>query len=79
MNTNLRLRSRNILPHEIRRAFCTRRRGTAAPPIMRETVELQARIESRPLLRAAKKVVNGFLGATGTGDTLALLARRRPA
>ncbi len=73
----LRLRSRNILPHEIRRAFGRKGTAVADPTAMQETVRLQARIETRAHLRAAKRVANAFLGWTGTGDTVALLARRR--
>ncbi len=72
----LRLRSRNILPHEIRRVFGPRGVPAAAGPPMQETVRLQARIESKAHLRAAKRVANALLGWTGTGDTLALLARK---
>jgi 2-polyprenyl-3-methyl-5-hydroxy-6-metoxy-1,4-benzoquinol methylase len=73
----LRLRSRNILPHEIRKAFRRRRPATGEPSIMKETVKLQARLESRRHLRAMKHAVNALLGLTGTGDTLVLLARRK--
>jgi len=72
-----RIASRNILPHEVARAF--RRKG-AAPAAggspMRETVTLQARIEARAHLRLLKGAVNAILRATGLGDTLVLRAVR---
>jgi len=72
-----RIASRNILPHEVAKAF---RRGTArgegGSPMAR-TVELQARIEGRPHLRLAKGAVNFALGVTGLGDTLVMRAHKR--
>lgn len=73
-----RVTSRNILPHEVANIF--RRRGAEGTPggsPMARTVELQARIESRPHLRLAKKAVNFALGVTGLGDTLVMWARKR--
>jgi hypothetical protein len=76
-----RVFSRNVLPHEIAKAF--RRKPAAASPTpagepspMAKTVALQARIESRPHLRLIKGAVNSVLRATGLGDTLVLRATR---
>ena len=69
--------SRNILPHEIGRAFRRRRADAPAPGPMERTVALQARIESNVALGAAKRAANLALRVTGLGDTLVLRARRR--
>ncbi len=71
----LRLTSRNILPHEVFKRFA-RRRVRGPDGAMARTVVLQAEVEGRPALRAAKVLANRVLGATGLGDTLVLLARK---
>jgi 2-polyprenyl-3-methyl-5-hydroxy-6-metoxy-1,4-benzoquinol methylase len=73
----LRTSSRNILPHEIRRAFRPRGSGSAGPDPAR-TTRLQATLESRRSLSFLKSAVNAVLSATGTGDTLVLLAGGPP-
>ena len=73
-----RVFSRNVLPHEIAKAFRRKSAGATggAGSPMAKTVALQARIESRPHLRLLKGAVNSVLRATGLGDTLVLRATR---
>jgi 2-polyprenyl-3-methyl-5-hydroxy-6-metoxy-1,4-benzoquinol methylase len=66
----------NIQPHEILARFGPPARGGSAPGCMARTMAARESIESSPVLRTAKAVANRVLGATGTGDTLRVLAER---
>lgn len=80
----VRVTTANIQPHELVRHLRRRRRTdddatpdagrSAEPGFMDTTMSLRDRVESNPLLRAAKSVVNTGLRWTGTGDTLRVLA-----
>ncbi|MFY9607523.1 MAG: class I SAM-dependent methyltransferase [Blastocatellia bacterium] len=70
------VRTRNIDPNEIRKAF-TRRPFEAGTGFQASaTEELRRQLDAKPALRLAKNVANLILGVTGTGDTVVVRAEK---
>jgi len=67
---------RDVQPHELRARFRPPGRTGSAPDCMARTMAARETIEASGWLRRAKAVLNALLAATGTGDTLRVLAER---
>jgi 2-polyprenyl-3-methyl-5-hydroxy-6-metoxy-1,4-benzoquinol methylase len=70
------IRTRNIDPNEIRKAFTRKPVEAGTGFQVATTEELRRQLETRPALALAKNLANLILGATGTGDTIVVRAER---
>lgn len=70
------VRTRNIDPNEIRKAFTRKPFEAGTGFQVGTTEELRRQLETRPALRLAKNLANLILGATGTGDTIVVRAEK---
>jgi 2-polyprenyl-3-methyl-5-hydroxy-6-metoxy-1,4-benzoquinol methylase len=70
------VRTRNVDPNEIRKAFTRKPFEAGTGFQVGATEEMRRKFETRPALRLAKSVANVILGATGTGDTIVVRAEK---
>jgi len=68
--------TRNIDPHELRKAFGRNSSDSGGGFQAGRTEELRRQLEGKRALGLAKTAVNSVLNATGTGDTIVLRAQR---
>ncbi|HEX5731474.1 MAG TPA: class I SAM-dependent methyltransferase [Blastocatellia bacterium] len=68
--SKIKIETRNIDPHELKKAFAKRSDNPGAGFQIEQTEQLRQRLEKSRSLSVAKKVANIFLSATRMGDTI---------